>query len=338
MELKLLNKQLNEKYCEFLNSCDSALFYHTLEYKNFLQSLLFCEEEYYVAIKDKAIVGVLPLLKKHGKYGVVYNSLPYFGSYGGIVSTNEVAFNILLDKYNKIILADEVASSTMIHPTFNDSHLKNKVKHTLTDERIGLVTSIGKQDNFKENKIKDFHPDTRYSIRRAIKNSIKVLIDNTKIDFLQDLHVGNMKIMNAKSRGEEFFSLIDKYFTPGKHYDIYVAKKDEKIISACLLFYFGKYVEYTIPVIVKEYRTYQPLSLIIYTAMCDFSNKGYEFWNWGGTWMSQGGVYKFKKKWGSMESKYYYYIYINNNNIFHSSQKELENEYKGFYVAPYDKL
>ena len=41
MELKLLNKQLNEKYCEFLNSCDSALFYHTLEYLSNIKKSYF---------------------------------------------------------------------------------------------------------------------------------------------------------------------------------------------------------------------------------------------------------------------------------------------------------
>jgi hypothetical protein len=338
MELKLLNERLNKKYCDFLNSCEDAFFYHTLEYKAFLQNLLSCEEEYYVAIEGGKIIGVLPLLKKNGEYGVVYNSLPYFGSYGGIISNNKLAFSNLLNKYNDLVLNSKVSSSVMIPPPFYDKSFKDEIKFNLIDERIGLRTDINAQADFKENKIKDFHPDTRWSIRRARKNSIKVFVDNTKIDFLKDLYIENMNNMNAKSREKKFFSLIDKYFIPGKHYDIYVAKMDEKIISACLLFYFGKHVEYTIPVILKEYRTHQPLSLIIYTAMCDFSNKGYKYWNWGGTWLSQDGVYKFKKKWDSIEIKYFYYIYINNKNIFHSSQKELEGEYKGFYVIPYGEL
>ena len=49
------------------------------------------------------------------------------------------------------------------------------------------------------------------------------------------------------------------------------------------------------PVVNSEARSLQPTSAIIYFAMNDTRERGFKLWNWGGTWASQDGVYKFKK-------------------------------------------
>lgn len=132
--------------------------------------------------------------------------------------------------------------------------------------------------------------------------------------------------------------MINKHFEQGKDYNIYIAKLDEKKIGALLLFYYNETVEYFTPAAVSKYRNIQALPLIIYQAMCKANAKGYKWWNWGGTWLTQDGVYKFKNKFGAIDKEYNYFIKINNEDIYSSTKKELLEEYDNFYVIPFDKL
>jgi len=72
--------------------------------------------------------------------------------------------------------------------------------------------------------------------------------------------------------------------------------------------------------------------------MCEANANGYKWWNWGGTWLTQDGVYRFKNKFGAVDKEYKYFIKINNRDIYNSSKEELLKEYDNFYVIPFDKL
>src|SRR5690606_25876230 len=94
-------------------------------------------------------------------------------------------------------------------------------------------------------------------------------------------------------------------------------------IAALLLFYYNKTVEYFTPAVVEKYRNLQPTALIIYQAMLDAHKQGYSNWNWGGTWLSQGGVYDFKKKWGTTEYRYFYYTNVIDETLYTSTKEYL---------------
>ena len=49
-------------------------------------------------------------------------------------------------------------------------------------------------------------------------------------------------------------------------------------------------------------------------------NKGFHYWNWGGTWQSQEGVYSFKNRW-------------NVNGIKTKQSKSAEDDYINTYDA-----
>ena len=91
---------------------------------------------------------------------------------------------------------------------------------------------------------------------------------------------------------------------------IFTAFLGDKPIAALLVFYFNKTVEYFTPVIDESYRSTQSLALVIYEAMRDSIFNGFSNWNWGGTWLTQGGVYDFKKRWGTTEYRYYYFTRV----------------------------
>lgn len=335
MQIKKLEKRDYKKYEEFLLNFNESLFYYSIKYKEFLEELLSVESNYLLAIDDSEnIQGILPLMIKDGKFGKVINSLPYYGSNGGILSKNTQAFELLLDEYTKI--SNESAGSTYITNPLQEN--VQELSHDILDKRIGQWTSLDYQDNIEENIMNSYESSARRNVRKAIKENVIVEIDNSQIYFLYETHYENITSIGGKAKDKKFFELIDKHFEKGKDYNIYIANLNDKKIGALLLFYYNETVEYFTPAAVSEYRNVQALPLIIYQAMCEANQKGFKWWNWGGTWLTQDGVYKFKNKFGAVDKEYKYFIKINNENIYNSSKEELLNEYDNFYVIPFDKL
>ena len=80
------------------------------------------------------------------------------------------------------------------------------------------------------------------------------------------------------------------------------------------------------------------MSAILKTAMEDAGKQGYKRWNWGGTWASQTGVYRFKRKWGAVDKRYDYYIQLNDESMLSWSQEKILKSFPGFYVLPFSAL
>lgn len=335
IKISVLQRSDEEEYTSFLERMQGTLFYHSLKYKVFIERLLDCHAEYLIAKVNNKIVGVLPLMKKSGKFGDVYNSLPYYGSHGGIITENEAVFRALLERYRQIIGQENMASATLIENPFH-SMVYDSIEANLYDVRISQVTPLpptGKDDLFKS-----FDSSTRRNINKAIASGISIEKDNSQLAFIQEVHFENMKGIGGRAKSPQFFDSIPHIFQSEKDYQIYVARKDGQLIAGLLLFYFKETVEYFTPVVKEEFRTYQPLALIIYQAMQDAINGGYSQWNWGGTWLSQEGVYRFKKKWGSIDREYRYHVTLKNPLIYTSNPQELLEHYPDFFVIPFQSL
>lgn len=320
-----------------LNHCE-AMMYHSIKYCYFLTSLIGAKPIYIISRRDNKIEGVLPLMYKDGKLGRVINSLPYYGSNGSILASTDESKNLLIEEYNRLVEQKNIAASTIITNPFIKDFNINSFKKNHLDTRLGQITDIEFNENHEEQILKKIHYKTRNAIRKALKNQVQIFIDNSKLEEIYDIHKENMISIGGLPKQFEIIKNIKKFYSENIDYKLYVAKHDEKIISGLLVFYFKNTVEYYMPVIKKEYRSLQPLSLLIFNAMTEASINGFKFWNWGGTWENQPGVYLFKKRWGSFTKKYYYLSMIVNQDIYSSVKETLLDEYPNFFVIPFDKL
>ena len=339
MVVKLLTDDYNLEYERFLHNNDGAMIYYSLKFRDFLQKLTNGYSNYYIAIDDVGqVVGVLPLMIKPGMYGKVINSLPYYGSNGGILSENEDAKTALLDKYLEILSGKDIAASTIVGNPLDKNYNYSLIKSNEADFRIGQFTDISGELATIEDLLLKFHSKTRNIIRKAIKSDVTVKIENNMFNFLEETHNENMLTIGGLAKTKDFFRLIPEVFSAGLDYNVYVARHNDIPVAAVLVLYFGKVVEYYTPVIVKEYRHLQALSFLITQSMFDANHHGFRLWNWGGTWKSQGGVYDFKSKWGTEDKEYTYHVSILNEELYNCSKDELLNQYSGFYVLPFSLL
>ena len=325
------------EYRKFVDALRIPSLYYTIEYRDFVSNLLGAETRYRLAIGDDRIVGVLPMMSKSGGFGTVVNSLPYYGSYGGVVALTAQAQAALWSDFESIVSQPEVAAATVvINPQLEST--PPPIHHNLTDHRIGQITPIEYRHSPADEFMAAIDSTARRNIRKAQREGVEVYIDNQRLDFLFEIHVENMEQIGGSAKSHEFFQSIPEYFRPGIDYELYLARKDGEDIAALLLFYAGTTVEYFIPATRGRFRELQPMSLILYQAIVDAVAQGYTQWNWGGTWLSQTGVRRFKQKWGAVDHPYTYYIRIGNEAIYGAKAADLIREYRGFFVIPFDCL
>jgi len=328
---------------DYVNNSKDSLFYTSSDFINLVSTHLGAECYWIVAKEDNEILGVLPFLEsKAGKFGTVFNSLPYYGSNGGVIQSREnvEAKQNLIKEFFSLAKKKNACSATIVtNPLLKDNHLYEEViDDHIIDERIGQITHI--PANPDDELIKIFDDPRPRNIRRAHKEGIKVSSGNERssVEFLYQIHVENMQTIGGLNKSWDFF---EKLLTnmPADMWSVYIGSKEDEPVSALLLFYFNGTVEYFTPVIKSEHRNTQALALVIFEAMKDAANKrGCKNWNWGGTWLSQTGVYDFKKRWGTSDYPYYYYTKLFNKSVRSSSKEVLLKDYPGFFVLPFTEL
>jgi len=337
MRIEPLCSERTEAYDRYLLGQDGSLFYYSSKYKNFLKHLLGCEEEYLLAVQDGAIHGVCPLMYLAGKAGRVYNSLPYYGSNGGIMADNSDAYALLASAYRAIAASASTLSSTIISNPLADQDA-SAIPFNYADSRVGQFTSIAFRENQWDEILACVDASARRNIKKAMREAIIVERDPSQLDRLRELHQDSMASIGGHPKADEFFRKVPEHFDPGVDYDLYVARLDGAVAAALLVFYFNKTVEYYTPAVAAEFRSMQPLALIIITAMAEAARRGFVWWNWGGTWTSQLGVYRYKRKWAAIERKYRYYTQLNDDEILSWSQSQILSTFPNFFVVPFSAL
>lgn len=350
-----LREDQREEYGYLLSSVETSLLYSSFKYRCFLQRILVNSEPIYlIAREGNHLVGALPVfICYNNRHGNILNSLPFYGSNGGFVVSSKatdqhLVKRVLLDAYQALAMEKEVTVSTLISNPLNDEEkfYEANIHHTLHDERIGQITILpmgcSGEDELQEKLMNVFHQKTRNSIRKAQKSGL-VIYHSDSLECLQklaDLHQQNIDAIGGRAKPWAIFAAIHSTFTYDQDYRVYVAEKDGQIVAALLVFYFNKTAEYFTPATLETYRVYQPLSLLVYEAMQEAARRGCRFWNWGGTWLTQNGVYHFKSRWGTEDKRYFYYIreYGQPNPLRLLSPQQILEEYPHFYVLPFKVL
>lgn len=357
IKVKEMISQHEKDYEAFLDENESSMLYYSLTYQKFLlRTLNNTKSKYLLAFNNNNIIAVFPLIIKQLKSKkTIINALPFYGSHGGIIidknflhKSQEIMKHFffklsdLIEKYNTISL-------TIITPPLKNlgyesisQYYSNYFGQKPDVQRISQMTNISVESGLDVEKVlmSRFHSKTRNMVRKALKSGFNINHDEHLSSFeeLCELHHDNMKIIGGKAKSMNVFENIYKTFSPNKDYRIYRASMEGKTAAMMLIFYYKNYCEYFTPVIHQTFRFQQPLSAIIFNAMCEASKQNYSLWNWGGTWESQESVHFFKKRWGAEDLFYHYY------NIIFDKKYVLENinciikEAENFYVLPYSKI
>jgi hypothetical protein len=331
--VETLDDSRAEEYEAFVRA-QPSLVYHGDAYRRLVRDLLDASEETLLAVEDGELRGVLPLLSREGPAGRVFNSLPYYGSNGGVIATTVDTSEALARAYLERATDAGTLSATIVPNPFAESPPITLV-HNLTDARIAQFTPI---PDGPDALLKAVEPSARRNVMKARRLGYRVERDASALPRLRELHHDNMRAMGGRPKDERFFDLVAERFRAGDEFDVWVARLDDDVAAALLVFYWDRFVEYYTPAIDHEHRSKQPLSLILFEAMLEAGRRGLETWNWGGTWLSQETLYRFKRKWGAHERPYRYLVQLNDREVLTWPPSAIIDAYPDFYVVPFSAL
>ncbi len=351
--IKLTNHHITN-YEDFLEVCPAAMVYHSLAYRRFLKEFLpsSVEDHYLLAFNGNQVVAALPCFLTDGPYGVVINSLPFFGSHGSILlhpNASRDVVMLIVDGFMKLCEKNNASFATVIDTPFfsNETLFKNSLNFQLSDQRIGQISTLPEIDTperVSENLISSFHTKTRNHVRKGLKSGLIFGHDDSlqTLRALHSIHEQNILAIGGAVKPLRFFKSISSQMVYDKDYRIYTARTTAgEIVSALLLLYFKDYVDYFCPATLEGWRAAQPLSALIYLGMLDaVLQRQSKQWNWGGTWLTQDGVYDFKSRWGTQDYPYQYYtrVFPDIQILNRISRKTLLQGYPWFYSVPYSAL
>lgn len=334
LELAELHGGLEDAYESFLGGLDGSLLWYTLRYKTFLQELLDCEARYLVTLEGSDVTGVLPIMFSDGQFGRIVNSLPFFGSHGGILGQTEAARRALADAYRDVVGEADVAAATVVGNPFVDPAAPEP-PHDVIDERIAQSTPLEPALRDPSRLMAIIDGASRRNVRKAQSAGVTVAVENGRLDVVEVLHHEGMAAIGGRPKPKAFFALLPRHFRAGEDYRVYVARHCGEPVAALLVFCFGQTVEYFIPCTRLAARELQPSALILLHAMAEAAGNGFSLWNWGGTHLDQTGVYRFKRKWGAVDGRYRYYTAIMDRGLLRESPESLSGSYPYFFVIPF---
>jgi Acetyltransferase (GNAT) domain len=325
----------DEAWDAFVRQVVGGLVYYSSRYRDLLLDELGCEAEYLVAREGGEIRGVLPLMWSDDDGDRVLNSLPYYGSHGAPLATSRDAERALIDAWNARAADSRTLAATMVANPFRAEEPIEPL-HDLEDARVGQVTVLPTCES--DELMSLYSKNGRRDVRRAERRGVEVERNSDRLPDLWRLHDANMRVIGGLAKTERFFARLPRHFEPGEDFDVWVATKQGEMVAGLLLLYFGDVAEYWTPAVEAAHRADEPMALTVFEAMLKAAQRGCRQWNWGGTWSSQDGVYRFKRKWGAHDRPYRYFVRVNAPSVLDATPEELLERFPHFYVVPFSAL
>lgn len=349
-EIRVYEPSFAESYRSLLSVAKGATLNHSLEYKSFLEQIIPEATSHYLCLwRDSILDAVMPAMALENGGKIVYNSLPFFGSHGGVLLRKPDDFRgeeVLLNAFTALARSEDVLAATVVESVFRESTMLPKsFPYNYSDDRIGQVTSLPHEApgaDLDEVLLAMFHKDTRNAARKAAKSGLLFASESSQgaLRSVFGIHAENMATIGGRPKPAGFPEAVGKNFKYGEDYKVYVAKSHNKIIAGLVVFYFQDTVEYFMPAIKAQYRSSQAISGLIMLAMREaIQERRSRLWNWGGTWRNQEGVHNFKRKWAATDIPYRYYSLLNPSVEWDvPNSVALASRFPNFYIAPFPSL
>ena len=320
------------------------LIYARPMFHRFLAGAVGGSARYLLAFRATQLCGALCYFEQTASgLGTVLNSLPWYGTHGGCVGVapgDDATRHALLTAYRERATRSDVLAATMIltpDETQMSSRYADALGGHVTDARIGQWTALPSGIGALDALPRVVTQKTRNVVNKSLKQGFSEVVrdDDAAWDYLQRVHRQNLEAIGGKAKPAHHFDALRTQI-PAEHRRLSLAMLDNEPVAALLLLASQATVEYLTPVISAEYRSRQPLSFLIWHGMRWAIERGYRWWNWGGTWHTQTSLLHFKAGWGAVERPYVYFISarVEAVNVIRHEGTAVAAAYPYYYVYP----
>ena len=171
MQLEVISGSGDDEINDYVSTCPNSLIYSCPSFMELISDHLEACPSWILAKNEIGISGALPFLQsKPGDLGTVFNSLPYYGSNGGVLQgvQDDQVKRLLIEGYFDYAQSQNACSATVItNPLIMDHEIyESTIEGFIRDERIGQITHL--PENPDDELIKIFDDPRPRNIRRAL--------------------------------------------------------------------------------------------------------------------------------------------------------------------------
>lgn len=314
-EVKILHPAKTENWDNIIHELGGSIF-HTANWCEVLSQSYNYRARYFGIFDHDQIVGVVPVMEIDsfitGKRGV---SLPF----------SDYCFALFPDKVDVQAVLSDIADfgkksgwKSIEFRGLNYPGGNEFVSDSYYVHQIDLKKPF-------EEVVKTFRRQNRMNIKKAVKNNIRIKIENTReaITKFYQLNCKNKKKNGVPPAPLHFYQKIYEYVISEGLGNIFVAKLADKTISMGMAFQFGDQVLLKYMAQDYQYHQYRPNNLLIHDAIKHYAGSTWKTFCFGRTGMDNEGLCQFKKGWGTNVDVINYY------NI--SLEKKTKTGYMGIY-------
>ncbi len=328
-----------------------VLGYHYPVYRDMLLEVLQPGvEACYLAARSAAtgeLRGILPGFMKHACGMSCYDSLPFFGpNVGSLAAAGEgddyagVARTLRAAAINHA--RGQGAITASFYTAFNPAGVSlgpppfDEFPDVIRVERLTQYLDLAGLTE------PNWPADIRYDLRKAHAGGVEVVagVGLHEVDDLYEIYKTNCTQYGIPLKPRSCIEALVRAASSSRRIRTYSAKLAGRMIGALIMLWGPKTASYYLPCSIAEHRALQPGTLLIDHACRDALAHGIRYWNWESSPDRGGGVYRFKKKWGSIELPYRVNVVplASLDPLYALGAEGIAATFPFFYVFPFDRL
>ncbi|NOY76627.1 MAG: FemAB family PEP-CTERM system-associated protein [Calditrichaeota bacterium] len=301
MKIQRLTKETEAAWDQYVLRHPHGNFYQLSGWQEVYASVFQFVPQYYFAVENSRIVGVLPLILMRNILGKPFLVSTPFSSYGGVCFDTREAGQFLL-KWAKHLAAKygvQYVEFRQYEQTFG--HLPQK------DVFVRLVTKLSSDpEELWKHSLK---PKIRRFVRQGEKKGLYADWGHHYLNDFYRIFTTNMKRLGTPAHPIGLFGkLIEKF---GDQVKLLVVKYEKRVIGGMFMVdYAGRILTDPWVSSLSEFNHLRPNHILYWNALKYGCENGYDFFDFGRS--TQGtGTYEFKKPWGAeaLVLPYEYYLH-----------------------------
>lgn len=333
----------------FLDACPSSFAQQTIGWRNVIAPIGPDESHFLVCQRREEIVGVLPAYAFQGSLGKILTSVPQAGPLGGIACSRDQAagdiYAALLEAYIALARSLGCALASLITNPFSpdrelyercvrpDYLLENKTQ--VLDLRVSM-NDAGQPLNGSDNLVRN--------LRKARSSPLRV--DETQsaenVDEWYELHAARHREIGATPLPRQLFTGALEEMVPRDKARFFFVRLSEgagEMVAGGFYLHHGETIDAVMPSMRTEYAKLGPNYALATHTMRWARMRGLRYYNWEPSPPS-GGVYRYKRQWGSKDITYHYLTWITGDvkPFTRSNPEEISRAYPWHYVLPFDQI
>jgi len=320
MDIKLLSKEEESLWSEYVNSHPNSDVYNSLKWRDCISKSYGYEPRYYIALEHNQVVGVMPLfLIKSVIKGNKLSSCP-FAYHARLLSNNDSIQEAMISKaieeaknlgvkYLELKLVDKINSEIVQKFKLEETIPYKSTKLTLADYPV-------LQSGFSWRLRKDLRAFQRRMEAENLKFSFDSNEDDLKSLWNLILEEYTRKFGVPCGPYKTFKVTYDKL---KEDYKIFTVKDEKgRIVAGIIFIVFNGQAIDLYSVTHNDYIRLLLSTLVMGQAIKWCCDNGLKSFSFGPSSPSQESLISFKEKWGGATSDVYYYYYSVSGNVSHA--------------------